>query len=55
MAKRVKMDIANRAKQFVPFAALKGFEEAIKEKEKVIVSKVELTKESIEEIDLEGE
>lgn len=34
MARRVKMDVSNRAKQFVPFAALKGFEEAMREKER---------------------
>ena len=34
MARRVKMDVSNRAKQFAPFAALKGFEEAIREKER---------------------
>ncbi len=32
----------NRAKQFMPFVALKGFKEALKEKEKVIVAKKEL-------------
>lgn len=30
MAARVKMSREDRAKQFMPFAALKGFEEAIK-------------------------
>ena len=44
------MDVANRAKQFAPFAALKGFEEAIREKEKGIIPKIELTEESVEEI-----
>lgn len=33
--KRVKMDISNRAKQFMPFAALKGLPEALAEKEKL--------------------
>lgn len=33
--KRVKMDIGNRAKQFMPFAALKGLPEALAEKEKL--------------------
>lgn len=51
MAFRAKMDIANRAKIFAPFAALKGFEEAIYAKEKVVVPKRELTEESIEELD----
>ncbi len=30
MAARVKMSREDRAKQFMPFAALKGFDEAIK-------------------------
>lgn len=50
MAKRAKMDVSNRAKQFAPFAALKGFEEAIKAKETVYISKADLTKECEEEI-----
>ena len=50
MAKRVKMDTSNRAKQFAPFAALKGFEEAIRGKETVYIPKAELTQESVEEI-----
>lgn len=37
------MGAAERAKQFMPFDALKGFREALKEKEKVIVDKVELS------------
>lgn len=31
---RAKMDPADRAKQFMPFDALKGFREALKEKER---------------------
>ena len=50
MAFRTKMETAQRAKQFVPFAALKGFEEALRAKEKVIVPKIELTEESMEEL-----
>ena len=50
MARSVKMDVVNRAKQFAPFAALKGFEEAIRAKEKVTIPKAELTQECIEEI-----
>ena len=41
----------NRAKQFVPFAALKGYEEALREREKVIVDKIELSDEKKEELD----
>lgn len=33
----VKMDRENRAKQFAPFAALKGHEEALREKEAPVV------------------
>ncbi len=36
------MDRANRAKQFMPFDALKGFQEALAEKERMIVSRKEL-------------
>ncbi|MBE5898359.1 MAG: YolD-like family protein [Lachnospiraceae bacterium] len=41
----------NRAKQFAPFAALKGFEDGIKWKEKVYVDKKELSEESLERLD----
>lgn len=37
MANRPKMDPADRAKQFLPFDALKGFREALEEKERTIV------------------
>lgn len=37
----------NRAKQFMPFDALKGFKEAIKEKERIIVPFNEPTEEDI--------
>jgi len=50
VARRAKMDVSNRAKQFAPFAALKGFEEAIKAKETVYISKKDITKECEEEI-----
>ena len=33
VAKRNKMSIAQRAKQFIPFAALDGLEEALEKKE----------------------
>lgn len=48
---RPKMSRENRAKQFAPFAALKGFEEGIRWKEKVYVEKKELSEESLEELD----
>ena len=39
MAKRQRMDIADRAKQFMPFAALKGYEEALAEEERRMAEK----------------
>lgn len=33
---RTKMDVAQRAKQFLPFAALKGLNEALEEAEKEV-------------------
>ena len=41
----------NRAKQFVPFAAVKGYEEALRAKEKIVVEKMELSEERKEELD----
>ncbi|MGN0376475.1 MAG: YolD-like family protein [Suilimivivens sp.] len=46
-----KMPISDRAKQFMPFAALKGLPEALAAKEKIIVQKVELSPEMEEELD----
>ena len=51
MAERTKMNQADRAKQFMPFAALKGFEEALREKEKIVVEKINLSEERKEELD----
>ncbi len=45
------MDRSNRAKQFMPFDALKGFREALREKEKIVVDKRELSEEQKEELD----
>ncbi len=39
-----------RAKQFMPFDALKGFKEALREKEKIIVDKIDLCEDAIIEI-----
>ena len=44
------MDRADRAKQFMPFDALKGFREALEEKERVVVPKRDLSEERKEEI-----
>lgn len=46
-----KMSREDRAKQFMPFAALKGYPDALRKKEKIIVPKIELSEESKEELD----
>ena len=45
------MTPADRAKQFMPFAALKGYDEALRRKEKIIVERVELSEEMKDELD----
>lgn len=45
------MDVAERAKQFMPFAALKGLPEALAEKERTVLSRAELSEEMAEELD----
>lgn len=42
--------MANRAKQFAPFDALKGFQEALRKKEKMPIPRKELAEEKAEEI-----
>ena len=42
---RPKMSREERAKQFMPFAALKGHTEALRKKEKIRVEKQELSEE----------
>lgn len=51
MGNRPKMTREERAKQFMPFVALKGYPEALAKKEKIIVSKVEVSEEYAEELD----
>lgn len=51
MAIRGKMSKEDRAKQFMPFAALKGYEDALREKERIIVPKKELSEYSKELLD----
>lgn len=46
-----KMSREERAKQFMPFAALKGYPAALKKKEKVVVPKRELSEEYQKELD----
>lgn len=45
-----KNEYADRAKIFAPFDALKGFKEALREKEKVVVSKKIISQEEKEKI-----
>ena len=47
---RTKMSREERAKQFMPFAALKGYPEALQKKEKIVVPKVELSDDYQEEL-----
>ena len=49
--RRGKMDRSSRAKQFMPFDALKGFREAVAEKERIIAPKRDLSEEKEEELD----
>lgn len=42
---------ASRASQFAPFDALKGFREALLEKERIIVDKIDLSEEQKEILD----
>ena len=51
MANRPKMSREDRAKQFMPFAALKGYPEALRKKEKIVVPKVEFSEEYAEILD----
>lgn len=48
---RNKMPIEERAKQFMPFAALRGLPDALAAKEKILVPKVVLSPEMEEELD----
>lgn len=46
-----KMPIEERAKQFMPFAALRGLPDALAAKEKILVPKIALSPEMEEELD----
>ena len=48
---RVKMSREERAKQFFPFAALKGYPAALRRKEKIVVPKVEFSEDYQERLD----
>ncbi|MBQ2745557.1 MAG: YolD-like family protein [Lachnospiraceae bacterium] len=45
------MSVENRAKQFMPFAAVSGLPQALAQKEKIIVDKIQLTEDMAEELD----
>lgn len=51
MKSHAKMSRLDRAKQFSPFAALKGYETALRVKEKVLVPRIELSVEAQAELD----
>lgn len=51
MAVREKMSRADRAKQFMPFAALRGYEEELSKVERVVVPRMELTDDYADVID----
>lgn len=42
--------MSNRARQFMPFSALKGFHELLREKERVIIAKKELPEDDLREL-----
>ncbi len=48
---RGKMNREDRAKQFMPFAALKGYEMALRAKEHIVIPKQELSEERLNELD----
>ena len=49
---RQKMSLDKRAAQFLPFQAVKGLDEALLAKEKIVVEKIQLSEESLKELDL---
>lgn len=51
VSRKIRMDIGHRAKQFAPFAALKGFEESVRKKEIIYESKKILSEDKRCEID----
>lgn len=51
MESRPRMSREERAKQFMPFAALKGYPDALRKKEKIVVPKMQLTEDYAAELD----
>jgi len=47
---RGKMPMSERAKQFAPFSPLRGLHEALRQMERVVVPKAELSEERAEEL-----
>ena len=50
MEKRDKMPLSERAKQFMPFASLRGYEQMVKESEEIISDKIEISEDRIEKL-----
>ncbi len=46
--KRIKMSVQERAKQFMPFASLRGYDGILRAKEEIFCEKKELTEEDIQ-------
>ncbi len=44
------MSRADRAKQFMPFAALRGYDQVVKERERIVCEKEDLAEERIEQL-----
>ncbi|MGN0336817.1 MAG: hypothetical protein ACI4EE_04920, partial [Lachnospiraceae bacterium] len=51
ISNRRKMDVGHRAKQFAPFAALRGFEESVRKKEILYEVRKDLSEEKKQELD----
>ena len=51
VSNRRKMDVRHRAKQFAPFAALRGFEETVRKKEILYEPRKDLSEEKKTELD----
>ena len=52
VSKRYPMDVQHRAKQFAPFAALRGFEEIVRKQEIIYEPKRDLSEEKKNELDM---
>lgn len=52
VSKRHPMDVAHRAKQFAPFAALRGLDETIRKQEIIYEPKKDLSEEKKQELDM---